>query len=258
MKKVQPRPVAAISGASAGIGSACAIALARAGYALALGARRGDRLSALAATIRREFGDNFPVWHHQLDVTEKESIDTFHGACLAEYGHVDVLVNNAGLAAGLSPVTKGDDADWRAMIETNVYGLLCMTRRFLPDMLAQNQGHIVNIGSIAGITTYANGAVYAATKHGVRAISGALRLELNGTPIRVSEIDPGMVESEFSLVRLKDADKAKAVYAGMQPLTPADIADTVVFCVNRPAHVNIDQIVIMATDQASVGKVHRR
>ena len=150
------------------------------------------------------------------------------------------------------------DDSIKRQLDINVYGLLRMTRRLLPEMLRQGRGHIVNMGSIAGFQTYANGAVYAGTKHAVKAITGALRMELNGTPIRVSEVDPGMVETEFSLVRLKDADKAKAVYQGMTPLTAYDIAECVYFATSRPPHVNIDHIIIMPTAQAAVYKVHRQ
>jgi NADP-dependent 3-hydroxy acid dehydrogenase YdfG len=247
---------AVVTGASAGIGAACAASLARQGFALALGARRTDRLAAQVADLEKLGAPSVEVL--PLDVTDADSVEAFAAAVERRAGAPHVLINNAGLAAGLDPVVTGKDDDWRAMIETNVYGLLRVTRRFLPKMIAADRGHIVNIGSIAGFHTYANGAVYAGTKHMVKAITGALRLELNGTRIRVSEIDPGMVETEFSVVRLKDEGRAKAVYQGMTPLTAEDIADCVAFCVTRPAHVNVDHILIMPTDQASVYKTHRR
>jgi len=248
--------VAVITGASSGIGEACAEAFAQAGWALALGARREARLVELAPKLRQLGSPE--VMTTALDVTDEASVEAFAQKVEGRFAGIDVLVNNAGLAAGLDPVVDGKDSDWRAMLETNVYGLLRTTRRFLPRMIKQGKGHIVNMGSIAGFQTYANGAVYAGTKHAVKAITGALRLELNGTPLRVSEIDPGAVETEFSIVRLKDQTKADAVYQGMTPLTGKDIADCVLFVVTRPAHVNIDHIVIMPTDQASVYKTHRR
>jgi NADP-dependent 3-hydroxy acid dehydrogenase YdfG len=248
--------LAVITGASAGIGEACAEEFARHGWALALGARRVDRLESMAVRMR-ELGAP-AVMCLPLDVRDLASIKSFHERVYGAFARVDLLVNNAGLAAGLDPVATGKDDDWEAMLETNVYGLLRLTREFLPKMIAANHGHIVNMGSIAGFQTYANGAAYAGSKHAVKAISGALRHELNGTAIRVSEIDPGMVETEFSLVRLQDETKAKAVYNGMTPLTGRDIAECVYFAASRPAHVNIDHIIVMPVDQASVHKTHRR
>lgn len=248
--------VVLVTGASSGIGLAVAEAYAKQNARLALGARRLDRLKELAPKLQKLGAREVLVV--ELDVTSQQSVDAFTDAVLAKFGRIDVLINNAGLAAGLDPVATGKDDDWRAMLDTNVYGLLRMTRRIVPNMVAKGKGHIVNMGSIAGFFTYANGAVYAGTKHAVKAITGALRLELNGTPLRVSEIDPGMVDTEFSLVRLKDAEKAKSVYQGMTPLTAEDIADCVLFATTRPAHVNVDHVVIMPVDQAAVHKVHRR
>ena len=247
--------VVVISGASSGIGEACAANLAAWGAKLALGARRLDRLEAMAGKLREQGAQD--VFVRALDVTDQKSVDGFHDEVRAHFGETDILINNAGLAAGLDPVVNGKDSDWQAMLDTNVYGLLRFTRKFLPGMIAAKRGHIVNMGSIAGFFTYANGAVYAGTKHAVKAITGALRYELNGTPLRVSEIDPGMVETEFSKVRLKDDDRANAVYAGMTPLTAEDIAECVVFALSRPDHVNIDHVVVMPVDQASVYKTHR-
>ena len=233
--------VVIITGASSGIGLAWA--------------RRLDRLSARSEELLKTGASQ--VLFQKLDVRDQASINAFADAAHKHFGHVDILINNAGLAAGLDSVETSKDADWDAMLETNVLGLLKVTRRFLVDMRAAGKGHIVNMGSIAGFHTYGNGAMYAGTKHAVKAISGALRLELNGTPIRVSEIDPGMVETEFSLVRLGDPSKAEAVYTGMTPLTADDIADCVLFATSRPPHVNVDHIIVMPTDQASVYKVHR-
>ncbi len=248
--------VVVISGASAGIGTACAQLFAEHGATLALGARRLSRLVEQAPSLKKAGAKD--VLTLELDVTDEDSVGRFTDAVLAKYGRIDVLLNNAGLAAGLDPVVTGKDEDWRAMLETNVYGLLRLTRRVLPTMLAQKAGHVINMGSIAGFYTYANGAMYAGTKHAVKAITGALRLELNGTPLRVSEIDPGMVETEFSVVRLKDEDRAKAVYDGMTPLSGRDVAECALFCATRPAHVNIDHVIVMPVDQAAVHKVHRR
>lgn len=245
-----------ITGASAGIGAACAEIFAEHGWNLALGARRQARLDDQIVRLR-DLGAS-DVHCHEVDVRDESSVNAFGAAVLARFQNVDVLVNNAGLAAGLDPLESGKNADWEAMIDTNIKGLLRVTRRFLGTMRTRGEGHIINMGSIAAFQTYANGAVYAATKHGVRAISGALRLELNGTAIRVTEIDPGMVETEFSLVRLGTSDDAKRVYQGMTPLTGRDIAECVWFAASRPAHVNIDHVLVMPTDQATVYKVARR
>ena len=251
-------PVAVITGASAGIGASTARALRRAGYDLVLGARRLSRLRDLQQELERQPGSG-RISIYELDVRTPDAIKSFAESVAAASGAVDVLVNNAGLAAGLATVAEGQDDDWRAMIETNVYGLLAVTRAFLPAMVARSRGHVVNVGSIAGFSTYPKGAVYAGTKHAVRAISGALRQELLGTGIRVSEVDPGMVETEFSLVRFaQDQERAKAVYQGMTPLTPDDVADAIAYCVTRPAHVNVDHIILMPTDQAALHLVHRQ
>jgi NADP-dependent 3-hydroxy acid dehydrogenase YdfG len=244
-----------ITGASSGIGEACAEAFARGGYRIALGARRLERLTDVAGRLRSVGAPE--VLPLALDVTDQDSVDQFTGKIRSAFTDINILINNAGLASGLDPVTTGKDSDWQAMIDTNVYGLLRVTRSFLPALIASGSGHIINMGSIAAFQTYANGAVYAGTKHAVKAITGALKLELNGQPVRVSSIDPGMVETEFSLVRLKDEAKARDVYKGMTPLSAADIADCVYFAATRPPHVNIDHIIVMPTDQATVYKVHR-
>lgn len=245
-----------VTGASSGIGEACAYEFAKNGHTLVLGARRADRLGAIA-TRCRELGAK-SVLAADLDVRQETSVQAF-GAEVAKLGlAVDVLVNNAGLALGLEPIAQGRIEDWQTMMDTNVIGLMRVSRLFLSGMLDAGKGHIINIGSIAGFQTYANGAAYAASKHAVRAISGALRLELCGTPLRVSEIAPGMVETEFSLVRFNDRERADAVYQGVTPLSGHDIADLVYFVATRPAHVNVDHLVVMPTQQASVYKVHRR
>jgi NADP-dependent 3-hydroxy acid dehydrogenase YdfG len=194
-----------------------------------------------------------------LDVTKLDSIDAFVGEVKKKFGRIDVLVNNAGLARGLAPIAEGSDEDWIEMWEVNVLGLLRMTRASLPLLRKARHGHIVNLGSIAGFETYKGGAGYTASKHAVHAISRTLRLELNGEPIRVTEIEPGMVETEFSVVRFHgDRDAAKAVYKGVKPLVAADIADCIVFAVTRPPHVDIDEIVVRPVAQAAAWLVARK
>ena len=243
-----------ISGASAGIGTACAHSLAAAGLDLIVLARRADKLSALKKEIERVHGRRVEAF--AVDVRDQNAV-----AELAEFTRdrpVDVLINNAGLAKGTDPVAKGTLADWDQMIDTNVKGLLYLTRAVLPRMIARGAGHVVNIGSVAGRHVYPGGAVYCATKFAVRALTEGLRLDLMGTPIRVTNISPGMVETEFSAVRLNDEARAKALYEGMRPLSAADVAETVTWCLSRPAHVNVQELVIYPTDQAGVGFVSRR
>jgi len=244
-----------ITGASSGIGEACAELFAKNGYNLILGARRTERLEMVAKNLK-ELGAA-SVTAISLDVCNQTSVNDFIEQTTKKFPEINILLNNAGLASGLDPVVTGKDSDWQAMLDTNIYGLLRVTRALLPHFIKTGQGHIINMGSIAAFQTYANGAVYAATKHAVKAITGALKLELNGQPIRVSSVDPGMVETEFSLVRLKDEQKAQAVYKGMTPLSAHDVAECVYFAATRPAHVNIDHIIVMPTDQATVYKVHR-
>jgi NADP-dependent 3-hydroxy acid dehydrogenase YdfG len=247
---VASAPIAVVTGASAGIGAATARALAGAGYRVVLGARRADLIQELARELH---GDAFP-----LDVTDEATIERFVESVASLAGRVDALINNAGLALGLEPVGEGADDDWARMLNTNVLGLLRVTRACLPLLRRAPRAHIVNLGSVAGFEVYAGGAAYAASKHAVRAITRTIRLELNGEPIRVTEIDPGMVETEFSLVRFKgDAERAGAVYRGLQPLTGADIADCIVWAVTRPPHVNIDELVVRPLAQASASTVHR-
>ncbi|MCC6385995.1 MAG: SDR family NAD(P)-dependent oxidoreductase [Dehalococcoidia bacterium] len=241
------RPVAAVTGASSGIGAAAARALAAAGFDVVLGARRLDRLQAIAA----EVGGRAIA----LDVTDRASVEAFAAAL----PRLNVLVNNAGGALGLDPLADSVDERWRTMWEANVFGLMLMTRAALPLLEASGAGHIVNIGSIAGLEAYPGGAGYTSVKHGVVAITETLRLELLGKPIRVTEIDPGMVETEFSLVRF-DGDEARAanVYAGVDPLVAGDIADCIAWAVTRPPHVNIDTMRVTPIQQARATVVHRR
>ena len=243
-------PIAVITGASSGIGAATAIALGRHGYQIVVGARRVERLERVAG----EEGLALP-----LDVTDQASVKGFLREISKRFGRVDVLVNNAGGALGLNPIADAIDDEWIGMWKTNVLGLMWMTRACLPLLRKAKHGHIVNIGSIAGFETYKGGAGYTAVKHAVRAITKTLRLELNGEPIRVTEIAPGLVETEFSVVRFHgDRKAAKAVYQGLKPLTAEDIADCVVFAVTRPPHVDIDEIVVRPVAQANVTTVVRK
>jgi NADP-dependent 3-hydroxy acid dehydrogenase YdfG len=242
--------VAVVTGASSGIGAATAAALYRLGYRVAGGARRVDR-------VRRVVGETGLAL--ALDVTDQESIGRFVAEVAKRYGRIDVLVNNAGGALGLTPIADAVDEDWIGMWRVNVLGLMWMTRACLPLLRKARAGHVVNIGSIAGFETYKGGAGYTAVKHAVRAISRTLRLELNGEPIRVTEIAPGLVETEFSVVRFHgDRKAARAVYQGLKPLTAGDIADCIVFAVTRPPHVDIDEIVIRPVAQATVWQVARK
>jgi NADP-dependent 3-hydroxy acid dehydrogenase YdfG len=240
-----------ITGASSGFGHATALAFAGLGYPLFLGARRMDRLKEVAEECAKAGAPKATA--HGLDVRSKESIEAFCAAA----GTPEILLNNAGLALGRDPVAQMKDEDAVAMLETNVLGLLRVTRALLPKMIAARRGHIINLGSYAARGVYEGGAAYGATKHAVRVISETLRLELSGTNIRVTEMDPGAAETEFSVVRFGDEEKAKKVYEGFQPLTAQDVADAIVWCATRPPHVNISDLVITATAQASLTKIHK-
>ena len=242
--------VAVVTGASAGIGAATATALVRHGFRVVGGARRVDR-------VRKVVGEGGLAL--ELDVTRRESVDAFVSQIEKRFRRIDVLINNAGGAWGLTPVEKSDDEDWTRMWETNVLGLMYVTRSCLPLLRKARHGHIVNLGSIAGFETYKGGAGYTAVKHAVRAISRTLRLELNGEPIRVTEIAPGLVETDFSVVRFHgDRQAAKAVYAGLKPLSAADVADCILFAVTRPPHVDIDEMVVRPVAQAASHQVARK
>ncbi len=241
------RPVAAVTGASSGFGEAIARELAAAGFDVVIGARRMDRLDALATKIGGRA--------QHLDVTDVASVEAF----AATIPLLHVLVNNAGGALGLEPVAESVDEHWRTMWETNVFGLMAVTRACLPALERGGDGHIVNIGSIAGLEAYPGGAGYTSAKHGVKAITQTLRLELVGKPIRVTEIDPGMAETEFSLVRFDgNAERAESVYEGVDPLVAADVADIVAWAVTRPSHVNVDHLRVTPLQQASATIVARR
>jgi len=242
------RGIAVITGASSGIGAATARSLAAAGFQVVLGARRVDRITALAGELG---GRGYP-----LDVTDDTSVAEFAAAV----GPCSVLVNNAGGARGLDPIASGSVADWEWMYDLNVLGVLRMTQALLPALVASGAGHVVVMGSTAGRVVYEGGGGYTAAKHGVAALAETLRLELSGQPVRVTEIAPGMVRTEeFSLKRFRgDREKADAIYAGVaEPLTAEDIADCVTWCVTRPPHVDIDLLVVRPLAQAAQHKVHR-
>ncbi len=247
---------AIITGASSGIGEATARELAKIGYNLILTARRADKLEKVKSEIKTAYGAN--VSSHVFDISDRKQVENFVRNEIRE-NEIDVLVNNAGLASGLSPLHQGDVEDWERMIDTNVKGLLYITREIAPKMAARNSGHIINIGSIAGVEVYPNGNVYCATKHAVKALSEGLRMELYDKKIKVTNIAPGLVETEFSLVRFHgDQQKAENVYDGLKPLTAIDIAECISFAVTRPAHVNIADMLVLATDQGSATMVNRK
>jgi NADP-dependent 3-hydroxy acid dehydrogenase YdfG len=241
------RGTAVVTGASSGIGAATARALHHAGFDLVLGARRADRLAAVAGPLGARAVP--------LDVTDTASVEAF----CAEAGPCRLLVNNAGGALGLDPVATADEEQWRWMYDANVLGVMRMTRALLPRLIESGDGHVVTIGSVAALHAYPGGAGYNAAKFGARAVMGALRQELLGQPVRLTEIDPGMVETDFSLVRFGgDTDRAAAVYRGVEALTADDVAECVAFAATRPSHVNIDSMLVMPRDQAGPQKVHRR
>ena len=244
------KPIAVVTGASSGIGAATATVLAQRGYKVIGGARRVER-------VRKAVGESGIAL--PLDVSDRNSVESFVSEVTGRFGHVDVLVNNAGGALGLGPIAEADDEDWIGMWKSNVLGLMYMTRACLPLLRKARHGHIVNISSVAAFETYKGGAGYTAAKHAVRAITRTLRLELNGEPIRITEIAPGLVETEFSVVRFRgDRKAAKAVYAGLKPLTAEDVADCIVFAVTRPPRVDIDEIVIRPVAQATTFQVARK
>jgi NADP-dependent 3-hydroxy acid dehydrogenase YdfG len=245
-----------VTGATAGIGAACARAFAARGARLVLVGRRGPRLDALAADLAEAHGTE--VETVRLDVRDRAAVSALP-ASLAERGFTpDVLVNNAGKARGLDRAHEASLDDWDEMVDTNVKGLLYFTRAFLPAMVEANRGHVVNIGSTAGRWTYPKGNVYAATKFAVKALTEGINLDLVGTRVRVSSIDPGLVETEFSQVRFHgDEARAETVYEGYTPLGPDDVADAVCYAVNAPPHVNVFNLVLLPTDQRHSMVVHR-
>ncbi len=248
--------IAMITGASAGIGEACAMEFARNGYNLLLTARRLDRLEVLAESLMAEYKVDVRILG--MDVRSKQSVvDSFESLDDA-WKHIDVLINNAGLSQGLDPLDQGDTDDWDRMIDTNIKGLLYVSRTVIPRMKERKAGHVINIGSIAGKEVYPNGNVYCATKHAVDALNKAMRMELLPYKIKVTALHPGAVNTEFSTVRFKgDVERADRVYEGFLPLLATDIADAAWYVVSRPAHVNINELIIMPASQANGTMINR-
>jgi len=246
-----------ITGASAGFGEACAHAFGSLGANLELWARRGDRLERLKAGVEDRHRATVTV--RSLDVRDRAAVRAAAAELRARKWAPDVLVNNAGLAAGFESIQDGRYEDWDAMIDTNIKGLLNVTRELLPMMIERERGHVINIGSVAGYMVYPKGNVYSATKFAVRALTEGMSIDLFGTNIRVSSVDPGAAETEFSTVRFHGDDaRAKKVYEGFEPLSAADVADAVVYVANTPPHVNVAKLVVMPTAQRNPYLIHRK
>jgi hypothetical protein len=251
------KPIVLITGATSGIGEATAVMLAKEGYRLILTARRAPQLKKIAADLENQYKTK--CYTFPLDVRNLQAVTGFVGSIPPEWRSVSVLLNNAGLAAGLDPIQEGSTDDWDQMIDTNIKGLLYMTRMIAPGMIERGEGHIINIGSVAGKEVYPKGAVYCATKSAVDALTRGMRQDLVSFGIKVSSVCPGAVETEFSLVRFKgDEARAAKVYEGFEPLKAEDIADVIRFIISRPAHVNIQDVLIMPKAQASATIVHKR
>ena len=249
------RPIALITGATSGIGESCAHKFAQAGYNLIVTARRSDLLASLKRKLERQGVEVLPL---VFDVSDRKAAHDAIAGLPQEWAEVDVLVNNAGLARGLEPEYEGNMDDWDEMIDTNIRGLLTMTRLIVPAMVARNHGHIINIGSVAGDAAYAGGNVYCATKSAVKSISDGLRIDVAHTKVRVTNIKPGLVETNFSRVRFHgNEDRADKVYQGIKPLTGDDVADVVLYAVQAPEHVQIAEVLVLATHQASGSVIHR-
>jgi 3-hydroxy acid dehydrogenase/malonic semialdehyde reductase len=247
--------VVLITGASSGIGKAAAYAFAEQGARLILSARREERLVQLAKDLQHQYKSDVLVLC--LDVADKSRVATVLSELPESWAAVDILVNNAGLALDSVPMQQGVLEHWDTMIDTNVRGLLYVTHALVPGMIARERGHIINVGSIAGRDCYQTGNIYCATKHAVRSITQSLRVDLLGTPLRVTEIAPGAVETEFSEVRWQDKARAHAFYQDFIPLSGEDVADTMVYCATRPLHVDVAELVIYPTAQASANHLHR-
>jgi len=246
-----------VTGASSGIGRSCAAKFAEAGAKLLITARRRDRIDVLAGELKGKYHTDCLTM--ELDIRDRKTVEKAFANLPKEWETIDILVNNAGLSRGLDKLHEGKIDDWEEMIDTNIKGLLYVSRAVIPGMVARKRGTIINIGSIAGHEVYPRGNVYAATKHAVDALTKGMRLDLVDTPVRVCTVDPGLVETEFSVVRFRgDKEKAKAVYQNLEPLSPEDIADAVVFCATRPQHVQIAEMIVLPTAQASTTLVHRR
>lgn len=245
-----------ITGASAGIGKACAYQFAEAGADLLLCARRSERLKQIAEDIKSNFG--VKVHTFKLDVRNYDEVKSKIEGLPQEWSSIDILINNAGLARDLNKVYEYDVNDWEEMIDTNIKGLLYVTRVVVPGMVERKSGHIINLGSTAGHEAYGGGSVYCGTKHFVNAVSKSFKLDLLGTGVRVSSVDPGTVETEFSLVRFYgDKERASNVYKGFTPLSADDVAEAVLFCATRPPHVNINNIILTSKDQGNSFIMHK-
>ena len=245
-----------ITGATSGIGLGCARKFAANGDKLILTGRNATRLSEISGELKAQ---GTQVVTLQFDVRDREAAQEAIESLPAEWSKIDVLVNNAGLALGLEPEYEGDFSDWDGMIDTNIKGLLTMTRLIVPGMIERNSGHIINIGSVAGDAAYAGGNVYCATKAAVKALSDGLRIDVASTAVRVTNLKPGLVETNFSNVRFHgDTDRAAKLYQGIKPLTGDDIADVAVYAANAPAHVQIAEVLILATHQASGSVIVRK
>lgn len=248
--------IALITGASSGIGEACARKFAEGGYDLILTARRAEKLAELGAELEAE---GTKVKTLTFDVRDAEAAEKAVGSLEPEWRKIDVLINNAGLALGLDKEYEGDPDDWNTMIDTNIKGLLTMTRLIVPGMVERNEGHVINIGSVAGDAAYAKGNVYCATKAAVKTITDGLRIDLAETAVRVTNLKPGLVETNFSNVRFHgDNQRADNVYKGITPLTGADIADVAFYAASAPKHVQIAEVLILATHQASGSVIYRK
>ncbi|MFN4084074.1 MAG: SDR family NAD(P)-dependent oxidoreductase [Bacteroidia bacterium] len=249
--------IALITGATSGIGKATAELLAQKKYNLIITGRREERLTQLANQLTQNH--YIKVYNGVFDIRNYSEVENFVNQLPNEWKNIDVLVNNAGLASGLSLLHQGNIADWEKMIDTNVKGLLYITRLVAPIMVERKTGHIVNISSIAGKEVYANGNVYCATKFAVDALNKAMRIELSSVPVKVTSINPGAVETEFSIVRFGgDEQRAKKVYEGFESLLAEDIADAIWYAISRPPHVNINEMIIMPTAQPQAGVIHRK
>lgn len=249
------KKIALITGATSGIGEASARRFAEGGYNLILTARRADKLEAIKQELE---ADGTQVKTLVFDVRDAEAAEKAIASLEAEWQTIDVLINNAGLALGLDKEYEGNPEDWNTMIDTNIKGLLTMTRLIVPGMVKRNEGHVINVGSVAGDAAYANGNVYCATKAAVKAITDGLRIDVAESAVRVTNLKPGLVETNFSNVRFHgDSERADKVYKGIQPLTGADIADVAFYAASAPKHVQIAEVLILATHQASGSVIHR-
>lgn len=250
-------PIVLITGASSGIGRSCAVAFAKKGARLILIARRIEKLKELSSDLQNKYKTKSLIIG--LDVRKKKGVFQSLKKLPDKWKTIDILVNNAGLSRGLDKINEGQTENWEEMIDTNIKGLLYVSRAVIPLMIERNKGHIINIGSIAGHEVYPGGNVYCATKHAVDAITKGMRIDLVDTNIRVTTIDPGLVETEFSLVRFRgDEKRAKAVYEGIKPLTPEDVADAVVWAATRPENVVVAEMILLANKQASSMVIHRK